>query len=85
MSVNHITWSIEKGDGLCPVCGEKTVLVIAGNTWDVDSEPYGDEDDKNVVGDRFIDGVEVGDDAEVTGHWCPTCNKLCSLSLNTRS
>lgn len=86
MSKTHFTWSIEKDRGRCPDCGAKTVLAIAESNWTVDSEPYGDQDEDNEsVGDRFYDGVEVGHDAEITGHWCPECDKLCSLSLNTRS
>lgn len=66
----HFTWSIEQ-DGKCP-CGEKTALVIVGSEWQIDSEdPLYRERDYASVED------------EVSGHWCPECQRLVSLSFNS--
>ena len=68
----HFTWSIEPHSGQCPFCSGKTILMIAPCVWDADYE---------TSGDKYIDGVQVSD--ELTGNFCPTCDKLVSVSLNT--
>jgi len=73
----HLTWSVEHPMGTCQHCNGKTVLAIAPSAWDVDSESaQADGFDEN----EFVDGVET--DAEVTGHWCPGCRSLVSVSVN---
>ncbi len=69
---NHLTWSVETPGGKCPKCNTKTILIIAPLNWNIDDD--GDNIDND--GD-----VEVRD--EVTGHFCPQCERLRSLSLNT--
>lgn len=66
----HFTWSIEVGREKCPTCDRKTILVIAPTYWRADQEDCPEEDD-----------IEVHD--EVTGHYCESCERLVSLSLNT--
>jgi hypothetical protein len=68
----HLTWSIEVGDNQCPDCKVDTVLVVAPLDWSVDQEGRKYEGEYATVHD------------EVTGHWCPKCERLRSLSLNTR-
>lgn len=73
---NHLHWSVEVGDGLCPVCKNKTVLARALSTWEIDEEDI----EKNTIGQ--MDGsIDVHD--EVTGHFCLKCCRLRALSLNT--
>lgn len=76
----HFTWSIEHPRGVCPFCGEKTVLVIASKLWEVDEESA-----RETVGDdeyeQLQDGLTIDD--EIVGHFCNTCDRLTSLSLNT--
>lgn len=67
---NHLTWSVETHDGKCPECNVETVLVNAPSYWMPDNHGRDSGDD-----------VEVVD--EVTGHYCPKCKRLRSLSLNT--
>lgn len=63
---------METHDGRCPKCGSETILVTAPLVWGVDEDnPKNDEDG----------AVEVYD--EVSGHFCPKCRRLRSLSLNT--
>lgn len=69
--MTHITWSIEK-DGRCPKCNSRTVLVVAPEWWQVDPDSENAEladDEYNVV-------------EEITGHYCPSCGDLVSLSFN---
>lgn len=66
----HLTWSVELHDGTCRDCGSSTLLVMPFLEWKV-----------NDPGDDDADTVEIGD--EVSGHFCPKCRKLVSLSLNT--
>lgn len=68
----HFAWSIESPDDGCPVCGTKTVLLIAPLYWSVDCEDREEDDD-----------VDAEVTEEVTGHYCRKCQRLCSLSLNT--
>ncbi len=76
-STTHLTWSTEMKSGICPICGERTLLVIADSNWKVDEEAY--EDGVRVEHETGYE--EISD--EVTGHWCPECNQLRALSLNT--
>lgn len=68
----HFTWSTEKKDA-CPECSGQTVLVIA-RAWEADSE---NESHSDIAGEW----VEVAE--EITGHWCPECRALRSLSFNS--
>lgn len=79
----HFTWSIEHPRGECPFCGDKTVLIIAPGLWDVDEESTIETVGEDRYDNELIDGVTVHE--ELTGHYCPKCDKLVSLSLNTGS
>lgn len=59
----------------CNSCGTKTILVSAPcNEWGIYSEE-----------ERYEElGYEVSVSAEVTGHYCPECCVLTSLSFNQR-
>jgi len=70
MSKTHITWSTEEHEGKCPECETATVLVVALAVWKLYDEE-GECDDTVTVNE------------EVSGHWCPECERLVSLSLNT--
>lgn len=76
----HITWTFgEIGDGkynVCCRCNSKTMLVIAPAIWDIDSEPFA-EGEKNHNDAGIIDV-----DEEISGHYCPECRRLTSLSFN---
>lgn len=78
----HFTWSIEHPRGECPFCGDKTVLLIAPGLWDADEESTIEAVGEDRYDNEFIDGVMVYD--ELIGHYCVKCQKLVSLSLNTR-
>lgn len=67
---SHITWSIETPVGCCPRCGTATILCCPDTEWG-EVDPPRDGDGYQFVGD------------EVSGHVCPNCATLCSLSLNT--
>lgn len=64
----HLTWSIEQA-GKCPTCGGEPLLVCPSSSWT--ELETGEEEVIDVSGN------------EVSGHFCTTCNKLISLSLNT--
>jgi wobble nucleotide-excising tRNase len=69
--MTHITWSVEN-NGKCPTCDSETILVVAPEGWQAHfDERHTDQDD---------DWAEVVD--EVSGHYCRTCRRLVSLSLN---
>ena len=72
---SHFTWSIEHPIGECPFCGEKTVLLVAPGLWDAVGEAA-----IEAIGKEY-DGVQIHE--ELTGHYCVTCEKLTSVSLNT--
>jgi hypothetical protein len=79
LAPRHITWSIEKGDR-CPGCEGETVLLVAI------SEMRIAEGDEDTFQDKFYqnnpDGfVEVPE--EISGHFCPGCQRLVSLSMNS--
>ncbi len=76
----HFTWSIERGDK-CPCCGSLTLLVIAPLVWRTDSEANEEYMKRKRTKDEPTEEPEVND--EITGHWCPKCQHLCSISLNT--
>ena len=67
----HMGWSIETPDGTCTYCGTRTILVVALAYWQVpeDQEPAPEYDQ------AFVN-------EEVSGHWCPECEKLTALNLN---
>jgi len=77
----HFTWSIEHPTGECPFCGDKTVLVVAPGLWEADQESSVEQVGEERYEKEFSDGVMVHD--EITGHFCGTCERLVSLSLNT--
>ena len=62
----------------CNECNDKTMLVspIAAGEWAVDEECYKSREDSP---EDVPDQVFVG---EVTGHWCPTCERLVSITYN---
>jgi hypothetical protein len=77
----HLTLTLNEGPGeagysICDTCGSRTLLVYPTSYWNVDSEPYksGEPD--------VEDPADVEIDAEVSGHFCPTCRRLTSLSVN---
>jgi hypothetical protein len=74
----HTTWSMET-NGECPNCAIPTVLVVA-SAWFAGSEQ---PEYEKATGDKTVAGEYVSVDEEVTGHWCPKCQRLVSLSLNT--
>jgi len=74
----HLNWSIEK-NGKCPKCRKPTVLVIA-RMWCADSEQ---PEYEKATADKTLAGELVNIEEEVTGHWCPKCQRLLSLCLNT--
>lgn len=65
----HVTWTQETHDGRCGVCGSAVVLVLASPDWSADQNS-----------NQYEDGIDI--QAEVSGHWCPECDCLTSLSLN---
>lgn len=69
----HFTWSVEAPGNRCPTCSTETVLVISDCEWKVDYE--------NPRAEELGGSVEIHE--EITGHYCPDCQKLVSLSLNT--
>ncbi len=67
----HITWNIETKPGKCPDCETETLLALPSRDWRIDDPPEDEESDITV-------------DEEVSGHFCPKCRRLTSLSLNTK-
>ncbi len=60
----------------CNECNSKTMLVSSYGEWAVDEECYKSGEDSP---EGTPETVFVG---EVTGHWCPTCEMLVSISYN---
>lgn len=60
----------------CRRCDSKTMLVSASGYWAVDEECYKSGED---TPEGTPDSVFVG---EVSGHWCPSCRHLVSISYN---
>jgi hypothetical protein len=58
----------------CGKCKTKLMLVISPGDWDVDDEAFKSGENKP---DDCPDEVSIG---EVTGHYCPNCQALTSLS-----
>ena len=54
-----------------------TVLVTAPGAWDIHEDGYRKQGGKT----ELPEYAEVNE--EVSGHWCPKCQRLTSLSLNT--
>jgi len=75
----HLTWSIERGH-FCPSCGTPPVLISAPSEWHADSEQ---PEYEAATGDTTVADNYVTVDEEITGHWCPKCCRLLSLSLNS--
>jgi hypothetical protein len=66
----QLTWSVGTEEGTCPKCDARTVLVVAPDMWRMVDEDAGADP-----------GVSIYD--EVSGHACPKCNRLISLSFNS--
>lgn len=64
------------GYSRCSKCNSKTILVATSGQWDVDAEPFkdGEETSKDTPEEVFV--------GEVSGHYCPKCEMLVSLSYN---
>ncbi len=75
------TWSIEAQSGVCPVCGDKTIVVMSGGNWYPDSESAIEQVGFDRYQAEFSEAVSVFD--EVAGHFCGTCQRLTSLSFNS--
>jgi hypothetical protein len=69
----HLHWTSENQSGTCPTCGGNTALIVCCDCWDVDEESSHAEE--------LADGVETG--VEVSGHWCPTCQTMTSMAVNS--
>ena len=78
---SHFTWSIESPVGECPFCGGRTVLVSHCRIWEPDEEAVDEALGEGAYDERFCDGVTTDD--ELTAHYCETCSKLTSVSMNT--
>lgn len=71
----HQNTEFGETNGRCNACGSKTALVVAYPEWSYDSEPFEDGKQEEMDGE-----AHVGD--EVTGHYCPKCERLTSLAFN---
>lgn len=74
--MTHFTWSIEQADS-CPNCKGETLLLVAFGQMSIA------EGDANTFQNKHYEeegSVEI--DEEISGHWCPECRKLVSLSFN---
>ena len=71
----HLTWSMEH-NGNCPTCGSVPILVVAFGEMKI-----ADSDNQNDAYEE--EGGTVGIEEEISGHYCRSCRKLTSLSLNT--
>lgn len=60
----------------CNECNSKVMLVSSCGEWQVDEECYKSGED---TPEDVSDMVFVG---EITGHWCPICEMLVSISYN---
>ena len=60
----------------CNKCNSKTMLVTTSGEWGVDEECFKSGED---TPESTPDTVYVG---EVSGHWCPECEMLISLSYH---
>lgn len=60
----------------CSECETKTIFVSTSGYFQVDEEPHKSGEYKT---EDLPDEVFVG---EVSGHFCPTCKMLVSLSYN---
>ena len=75
----HLTWSVEKPCGQCPTCESETILVVAFGEMKI---AEGDEGTpQNETYEEM--GGTLSVEEEISGHYCMTCCKLTSLSLNT--
>ncbi|KKL57401.1 hypothetical protein LCGC14_2235800 [marine sediment metagenome] len=66
----------DEGYRRCIECKSKTILVYPIGPWTPDDEPFKAGE---VITCEELDDIEIG---EVTGHWCPTCEILTSLTYN---
>ena len=65
-----------EGYSRCIKCNSKTLLVSALGEWEVDEECFKSGED---TPEGTPDAVFIG---EISGHWCPECVMLVSLSYN---
>lgn len=76
MTTNN-EYTDDKGCLRCNECNTKLMLVLpCSEEWDVESECFKNGED---TPEDAPDTVYVG---EVSGHWCPTCEMLVSLTYN---
>jgi Zn finger protein HypA/HybF involved in hydrogenase expression len=66
------------GKSVCNTCNSRTFLIIAGSDWDIDREGF--EESGHNPADASDHCVMVRE--EITGHFCPQCEKITSLSFN---
>jgi hypothetical protein len=78
--ITHFTWSIERGDK-CPRCGSLTLLVLAPLVWRTDPEANAEYMKKKRTKEEPTEEPEIIED--ISGHWCPKCWALASLSFNS--
>lgn len=75
----HLAWSIEN-NGRCPECNGETLVVDAFNEMKIivtDNSPF-----QRRYYEESGDGVvEIAE--EISGHYCPKCQKLTSLYFNS--
>lgn len=86
MSTNkhaHVTLNLGETDAggyhFCNECGSKTALVTTSCCWEIDEEPFASGE---VDADLAHRDVTTWD--ELSGHYCPTCDRLTSFSFNGR-
>lgn len=77
----HLTWSTEVERGRCPTCEGCTILIVSDAEWKADEESVNVAIGEEAYHDSLCDGVNLSE--EISGHYCVTCDKLTSLSLNT--
>ena len=75
------------GYSRCRTCKGKVALVCLRGNWVADQEPFkADEHFKHLPKSEQdllgYDGAEFEIHDEISGHYCPRCNKLVSFSFN---
>lgn len=78
----HLTWSIERASGKCPMCSGKTLLLCRSSFWEVHRDSTIEAVGEDAYEESYSDGVHI-EQEEITCHWCPECDRITSLSLNT--
>lgn len=66
MTKTYLHWSREREPYRCPICNDTTVLLIVPNIWH--DVDFSDQE------------YEIAE--EITGHYCQTCRRLISLTIN---